>query len=604
MTDHSSDHALRELQATIRQLNSYPLPKETRASIHKASKWLSLLSSDLDKKAEAQRLAALYRVSHFLGTSLDLDDVLTQVMDAVIELTGAERGFLMLIDPDTNNLDLRAARNIERETLKRKDMEISRTVIKSVVESGEGVVTTDAQSDPRFAGHESVIFFSLKSLLCAPLMARGRATGVIYVDNRAQEGLFSTDDLALLDAFATTAAITIENARLYTQTDQALSERIGELETLSQIDHELNQSLDYESVLDITLKWAVKGTEAENGWIALIDQDSQVLQSVSGPPDAPLDHPRIPTAIEEFLPFVAQPNDDNLALIVAPFRHGRSNLGVIIVSRLEPFSNSALQFLSRLAARAVIAIENAQLYSAVQIANDTKSRFISLVAHELRTPMTSIKGYTDLLLKESAGPVTEGQENFLKVIKSNVDRMDALVADLADISRIETGNLKLDIVPLKLQDTFREALGSLDPKFESKNQTLIIQIPDDLPPVKADSNRLIQVLTNLLTNAWKYTPADGKVTVSAHQNNDRIHLDITDTGIGITTEDQKSLFTQFFRSEDEVVRDESGWGLGLHVSKRLIEMMDGEIGVTSHPGKGSTFWITIPISNVQPSTTI
>jgi signal transduction histidine kinase len=597
MTDYSSDHALRALQATLRQLNTYPLPKETRASIHKASKDLSQLSSDLDQKAEAQRLAALYRVSHFLGTSLDLDEVLTQVMDAVIELTGAERGFLMLIDPDTKNLDLRAARNIERETLKRKDMEISRTVIQSVVESGEGVVTTDAQSDPRFADHESVVSFSLKSLICSPLRARGHITGVIYVDNRAQRALFSSDDLALLDAFATPAAIAIENARLYTQTDQALSERIGELETLSQIDHELNQSLEYESVLKITLEWAVKGTGAESGWIALIDPDSQVLQSIAGPPDAPLDHPGISQAIEEFLPHAAQPTDDNLALIVAPFRHGRSNFGIIIVTRFTPFPDSALQFLSRLAARAVIAIENAQLYSAVQIANDAKTKFISLVAHELRTPMTSIKGYTDLLLTESAGPITEGQGNFLNVIKSNVNRMDALVADLADISRIETGNLKLDIVHLPLPETIREALGSLSPKFENKNQTLTIQIPEKLPAVKADANRLIQVLTNLLTNAWKYTPPNGKITVSAHQDIDQIHFDITDTGIGINLEDQKRLFTQFFRSDDEVVREESGWGLGLHVSKRLIEMMEGDIGVISQPGEGSTFWFTIPISN-------
>jgi signal transduction histidine kinase len=268
-----------------------------------------------------------------------------------------------------------------------------------------------------------------------------------------------------------------------------------------------------------------------------------------------------------------------------------------VVNRLKPFPDSALQFLYRLANRSAIALENAQLYSAVQIANDTKSKFISLVAHELRTPMTSIKGYTDLLLKESAGPVTEGQENFLNVIKNNVNRMDALVVDLADISRIETGNLKLDIVPVSLLDTIREVLGSLGPKFENKNQNLLLEVPDNLPAVKADTNRIIQILTNLLTNAWKYTPPEGKITVSAHQDNNHIRLEVIDTGIGINEEDQKSLFTQFFRSEDEIVRGESGWGLGLHVSKRLIEMMDGEIGIVSQPGEGSTFWFTIPVSD-------
>ena len=190
MTANSSDKTLSELRASLRQLNSYPLPQDSRAALHKAYKHLNMLTSFFDRREEAQRLAALYSVSHVLGTSLDLDEVLTQVMDAVIDLTGAERGFLMLIDPDTNDLDLRAARNIERETLERKDMQISRTVIQSVIQSGEGVVTTDAQSDPRFAGHESVIFFALRSILCAPLRARGRITGVMYADNRTQKGNF------------------------------------------------------------------------------------------------------------------------------------------------------------------------------------------------------------------------------------------------------------------------------------------------------------------------------------------------------------------------------------------------------------------------------
>jgi signal transduction histidine kinase len=202
-------------------------------------------------------------------------------------------------------------------------------------------------------------------------------------------------------------------------------------------------------------------------------------------------------------------------------------------------------------------------------------------------------------LNESAGPVTEGQENFLNVIKSNVNRMDALVADLADISRIETGNLKLDIAPLLLQDTIREALGSLNPKFEGKKQTFSLQIPDNLPPVKADTNRLIQVLINLLTNAWKYTPPAGEIKVTAYQNRSHIQVEVTDSGIGISPEDQQSLFNQFFRSSDETVREESGWGLGLHVSKRLIEMMQGEIGVVSQLGKGSTFWFTIPLANAK-----
>jgi PAS domain S-box-containing protein len=168
------------------------------------------------------RLEALYRVSSVLGTSLDLDQVLAQAMDAVIELTGAERGFLVLLEPDSTNWKMRTARNFGHEAQQGQDMVVSRTVIDEVITTVKGVLTTDAQNDPRFSSSQSVVFYALRSVMCAPLLARGEVIGAIYVDNRAQRGLFDQSALELLSAFAIQAAIAIDNARLYTLTDQAL----------------------------------------------------------------------------------------------------------------------------------------------------------------------------------------------------------------------------------------------------------------------------------------------------------------------------------------------------------------------------------------------
>jgi GAF domain-containing protein len=192
MMNNDFKHALDDLEAALIRLEKQTLPVETRASLQNAKIRFAELKQAAPADVEDTRFAALYRVSQSLGVSLHLDDVLTQVMDAVIELTGAERGFLMLVDPETDDLNLRAARNIERETLQREDMEVSRTVIANVVETGEGVVTTDAQNDPRFAGKNSVVFYNLRSILCAPLRARGEIIGVIYVDNTAQSGIFTS----------------------------------------------------------------------------------------------------------------------------------------------------------------------------------------------------------------------------------------------------------------------------------------------------------------------------------------------------------------------------------------------------------------------------
>jgi len=181
-------------------------------------------------KDDQARLAALYRVSRVLGTSLDLDEVLAQVMDAVMGLTGAERGLLVMVENDTQNWKLRLARNLDPDKLSQWEAEISRTIINTAVETRKGVATADAQSDPRFSMQASVIFNVLRSIMCTPLLARGRVIGAICVDSRIQKGIFDEDDLEMLDALAIQAAFAIDNARIYTHTVQQMQKLTIELD--------------------------------------------------------------------------------------------------------------------------------------------------------------------------------------------------------------------------------------------------------------------------------------------------------------------------------------------------------------------------------------
>jgi signal transduction histidine kinase len=588
------------LRSALLRLQLQNLPAETRPPLHDAMQYLDKLSELVAVATEKGRLEVLYRVSRVLGASLDLKEVLTQVMDAVIELTQAERGFLMLIDPDTGRLDLRAARNLEQETIESRDMEVSRTVIRNVVETGQGVVTTDAQNDPRFAAQESVILYSLRSVLCAPLRVRDRVAGVVYLDNRAQSGLFTDQDLEMLNAFASQAAIAIDNARLYTQTDQALAERVSELETLTQIDRELNAQLDFTQVVDIARRWAITGTGATDGWIALLEEDSP-LSIVAG-----FDETRqaalngalgvlVERCLSESSVQSIDPQDGNPARLIVPVQYTRKPIGILVVERSETFPPTAQQFLERLASRAASAIQNARLYKAVQDANQAKTRFVSVVTHELRIPMTSIKGYTDLLRGGMVGPVNEMQTNFLDVIRNNVERMSVLVSDLSDISHIETGRMKLTLSTVNLGENVKQVLQTIQPKIEEKQQILTVELPDNLPRINADPNRLAQVLTNLVSNANKYTDPEGKIDLRARLEGDFIRVEVSDTGLGISDEDLKHLFTQFFRSDDPIVREQQGWGLGLNVTQKLVELMGGQIGAQSEYRKGSLFWFTVPV---------
>jgi signal transduction histidine kinase len=561
---------------------------------------LSRLQINSSQGDEPERLAALYRVSRALGSTLDLDDVLRESMDAVINLTGAERGFLMLLKLGTNDLELQAGRNFRRENLEKDEMEFSRAVIETVMRSGEGVLTTNAQTDERFSARDSVTLYALRSIMCQPLLVRGLSIGVIYVDNKIKVGIFSDADLELLGAFATQAAVAIDNAMLFTQTDAALARRVTELETLREIDQELNARLDFDRVLGITLEWAQQGTAADSGWIAMVKNGEPVLiLSTDGERalDPLLDPALVQTALQEGEAVHQKaPDSDSDLLIVPAIREGETLALIGVLRDQGAFGKEAEDFLVRLAERAAGAIENTQLYQTAQQADESKSQFITIVTHELKIPMTSIRGYADLIRQGTVGPVTDQQIQFLDTILNNVDRMAELVSDLSDISRIDTGRIKVELEAASISEYLRETVANLRPQFESKRQQVQIEVESDLPMIKVDRARLVQILTNLLGNANKYTPEEGSITIIGTREGPVLRVAVQDTGIGLSEAEQAQLFSQFFRSEQPEAREQVGWGLGLYVTRRLLELMDGEIGVESSLGEGSTFWFTLPVA--------
>jgi signal transduction histidine kinase len=558
---------------------------------------------------ETARLAALYQVSQAIGTSLNLDETLRIAMDSAIRLTRAERGFLMLFE-EPGNLAFRLARDAHGEGIEEGQFEVSRTVVQEVARSGTAVVTTDARQDPRFAKHDSVVQFSLRSILAVPLKVRGQIIGVLYVDNKARNALFGQGDLDLLNAFAGQAAVAIENARLYTHADQALAARVSELQTMQTIDRQLNAAaLDLDQVLETTLDWALRRTQAERGWIGLYDPSTATVRvgasrgkaagtgSLAGE-SLPASKPRLAAALragqmQAFAAPMAGTQQTEPAALVAPVLREQHVLALIVVERAEQdFGLEAGGYLARLADHAALAIENAQLYAALKQANDAKSEFVRTVSHELKIPMTSIKGYTDLL--KMVGPLTVQQEQFVGTIRSNVERMAVLVSDLSDISRIETNQLKVDVRSLDLHALLPEALSGLRGQIENKEQTLTLDMAANLPAVRSDEARLIQILANLVSNAHKYSPRGAAITLAARPEDGHVRIAVTDTGYGISPADQARLYNQFFRSEDPTIREQTGWGLGLHITRRLIELLGGQISVQSEPGKGSTFSFTMP----------
>jgi signal transduction histidine kinase len=580
-----------------------------------------------EMQKRARQLEMLNEIGAAIMGSLDLDRVLNLIMDKAVELLQAEAGSLLLTEEETNSLRFEVTTGPSTADLKGLKLPIGTGVVGRVAKSGRPIIVDDVQMDERWdSSMDEGSGFRTRSIICVPLIARGQVVGVVELLNRRDGRAFDIDDRQLLTAFGVQAAAAIENARLFTLTDEALAARVDELSMMQRIDRELNATLDYQRVLDIALDWAVRTTGADVGLLATITETEEgirglrFLASHGYPEDIvapyeedlwPLNRGIIgrvaltgePSLIEDVQsdPDYTVLVPDMVSQLTVPITREEQNIGVIALqsSQEDNLSSEALEFVTRLGDHAAIAIENARLFEAVQAANNAKTEFISFVSHELQQPMTAMKGYTDLLVRGTAGEVTEMQESFLNVISSNVDRMNTLVRDLLDVSRIEAGRLRLEVGPLAFGDVVEDALVMIRERMASKSQNLEVQVQDELPQVEGDRQRLVQVLTNLLSNAHKYTPEGGEIRLLAALENGAdsrfVRCSVTDSGIGMSPEDQERLFTKYFRSQNPSVRSVQGTGLGLVITKSLVELQGGQIWVESELGEGSTFSFTVPI---------
>ena len=238
-----------------------------------------------------------------------------------------------------------------------------------------------------------------------------------------------------------------------------------------------------------------------------------------------------------------------------------------------------------------------QLNTDLDAAMKSKDQFLSNISHELRTPLNSIIGFTDLLLGEDLGaPLSAQQREFLETVARNGRQLLELINELLDLQRIAAGHMDLKPEPVELAALLAETAGSVHVQIQKHSHTLVVTPPPQNLRVQADRGRVRQILLNLLANAIKFTPDGGRITVAASVVNggDAARIAVTDTGIGIAREDQPKLFKEFSQLDASASRKHEGTGLGLALSRRLVELQGGAIGVESEMGKGSTFWFTLP----------
>lgn len=582
-------------------------------------------------RRRANQLAILGEVSTAISSTLDLNTALNRVMERAVHILDAEAGSLFLMNPQGTELTFEVVLGPTGQELLGASVGVGKGIVGTVAQTGQPLIINQVDQDPRWnTEFDESTQFRTRDILCVPMMTNNQVVGVIEVINKQDGSLFTEEERDLLLSFGGQAAIAIENAKQFTRTDQALAERVQELQTLQMFDQELQSSLELTKVLDVTLTRAMDALGVSMGLMGAIRPREEPGLYILVQRGMPMEMSRykidpwpltrgiigrvaqtgVPALIADIRnePNYVPKNHRTRSLLVVPVLRDEKVIAVIDLEStdLDYFTEDDVNFIGLLASHAALAIQNAQLFDQVKEVNDAKTEFMSTASHELKIPMTSIKGYAKMLLSMAAAISPEQQKDFLKIIVGNVDRMDRLVLDLLDVSRIEANRIRLEIKDVHLQDVVEEVVESLRAQIEEKKQGLEVSLPPDLPQMRADYGRLIQILTNLLSNAYKYTPEGGDISVvvkNHHLNGDTagVSVTVTDTGYGISEEDQQKLFTTFFRAGDQNIRDQPGTGLGLAITKKMIESHGGELSFASELGKGTSFTVTLPvISKIPP----
>jgi len=568
-------------------------------------------------------------------STFDLQTVLDTLVESATRLCHADRSAIRLAKKDglyhnvaSYGFSPEHKARMEHAPLKAdEDSIVGRVVLRR-----KSVHLVDSQADPHRELANRSRSGNTHTLLGVPLQREGTPIGVLLLQRTIVQP-FSDSEIALAETFADQAVIAIENVRLFEaeqQRSRELTESLQQQTATADVLKVISRStFDLQTVLETLIESAAKLCDADSGGIARQQEGQFYAAETYGFSKEMTDYVRtVPIKPERgtaqgrallegkvvHIPDVKadpeytwneaqQLGGFRTALGVPMLREGAA-IGVFALTRsqVRPFTEKQIELATTFADQAAIAIENVRLFKEIQDksrqleeASQHKSQFLANMSHELRTPLNAILGYTELMADGAYGEPSEKMVGILQRLEANGRHLLGLINDVLDLSKIEAGQLELELSDYCMQDIAQTVRSTLEPLAADKKLGFKVEVAPQLPSGHGDGRRLTQVLINLVGNAIKFTDA-GEVAIKAEAHNGSFHVSVRDTGPGISADDQAKLFQEFQQADNAITRKKGGTGLGLAISKRIIEMHGGRIWVESQPGQGSTFTFTLPVT--------
>lgn len=603
-----------------------------------AANLIALSMFSAQTSAAEQRRAELLnytnRISQELYATLDPPTLLRKTAQYVLAMFDQQAVHVFLVTPDGQAVRLGATATSAPSLDLPLDytLPVAQGVIGRVVRTGQTQLIADLRDDPDYVPLDGTR--RLQSGLVVPLRRADEVIGAISLLSAALNS-FSDIERHALETLATQISIALENARLYNQAQRRLLEQ----SIVHQIGQDLSAILDYRDLTEAMTQHMNRALNTSGCLVALYDEEQAATRvaaenRVAHAPPTDGERPA-----ERYLPLETRPamadairtrqavtvyRDDpdadpamirvlertgNHSQLVVPMVAGERVIGVVTWTDTQPgrlFSPDDIQLARTLVAQATIAIDNALMFRQLETraaelaeANRLRSQFLANVSHELRTPMNSIIGFSETLIDGIYGDLSEKQISRIERIRRNGYSLLTLIDDLLDLSRIDAGRLTLHPDTISVQDAIATAIQRLHDEATEKRLPVSVDVPDNLPRVRADPERLHQIVFNLLSNAIKFTH-EGRVTITARlitrQGRPFIETTVTDSGIGISLADQAIIFDEFRQVDGSSTRAYGGTGLGLAITRRLVTMMGGDIWVESELGQGSAFTFVLPVA--------